>query len=654
MLNPTLRLALICSTALCGSGAALAQDCLSSGEDLTCINTGSLPDGLLVGGILDLTNSGSIGPAAVAVQTNSGGRIDNSGSIAASVFGVLTSGTLDLTNSGTIHGDAIAVIGLADMTVTNHGALTGIFGIFGTASVTALNFGSIIGSQVEGDSYGILGNVVDIDNRGTISGGFNGIGINISGQIANSGTITGTGIGPDYTSFGIMARGDLALQNSGTIQGEIGVSVNGSLAGTVIENDGWIIGTEGTAIDMTGLSVSGAGPASEANLLILRGQSRIDGGILLGAADTVQIETEGGISRLVTLTPYDGFLINVPVGGVFALGDGVFVQNGNSYATLDTTAFAQPGQGLLGLSQGVTGAIARQVGGQPAGQRGAVLSTRGGPNHAGWAAGFGAVTQRAATDLTRASDDRLGGLVGGMDLAGDGALSFGLLAGAAQGTTRVELSQEVDTAYRFAGLYAEAGGAAGWLTASVIGGATDSDSRRTVADNTAEGGLATGSAGFDGSFAALHLATGRDIATAQGVIWTPNLQLDAATGHFDSYAETGTDQDLTVAGRDALALSLRLGVERRQSFDLPGGTVDSLLSLALVETRTTGGAVAGTLLGQPFVTDAGLDSTATGLALGTGLTFALSPSATVSLQGEGLWAEDGIAGSGALSLNLTF
>lgn len=644
---PVLRGILLCSTALSTISVANAQDCLDYGVNQTCINRGDLPGGIIDDGSIDLTNtkSGTIEGGFAAVQTFVDGNVLNRGSINGDAFGVLgLTGTMNVTNSGSIHGGAIAVIGVNDVTVTNTGDLTGIFGIFSYQDVTAVNYGSIVGSQQSGDSYGILGNTVHVENHGLISGGFNGIGFNTSGRIVNSGTIVGTGDGSDYFSFGIMARGDLDLTNSGTIRGEYGVSVNNSTGGTVIDNDGWIIGTEGVAIDMTGLSISAATTASSGNSLILRGKSKIDGAILLGDGDTVQIETEGGISRLVTFTGWEGEPADVS-----QLGTGVFVQDGDTYATLDTTGFAQQGQGILALSQGIAAASPKHGAQIPSG---ADLSTKGSDGPSGWAGAFGASSHYDETDQTLASTERMGGIVGGMTIGTQGGLSFGLFAGLGNGTQTVEGSSRTETDYRFAGLSVQAGDAT-WFDASLIAGTTDSDNSRTVADNTVDGGLATGTASFAGDFAALHLGAGRDMPAGK-VVWTPSLSLDAATGSFGGYAETGTAQNLTVDGRDATALSLRLGIERSESFELANGTLGTAVSLALVHTDLSNDDVGGTLLGQSFVTGTGLGASYSGIAVGTGLTFAMSPSASLSLRGTGVFTSDGFGGTGALALNIAF
>lgn len=644
---PLLRGLLLCSTALATVTAAQAQDCVDFAIDQTCVNSGDLPLGIIDDGSIDLTNraTGTIEGGFAAVQNWFDGTVDNRGSINADTFGVLGfTGTIGVKNSGSIHGGAIAVYGIEGANVTNSGDLSGIFGIYSTGNVTALNSGSIIGSQASGDSFGIVGNNVDIENTGLISGGFNGIGFNTSGRIVNAGTIVGTADGPDYFSFGIMARGDLQLTNSGTIQGEYGVSVNNSTGGTVIDNNGWIIGTDSVAIDMTGLSVSAPTTASSGNSLILRGLSKIDGTILLGDGDTVQIETEGGLARLVTFDGWEGEAVDVT-----GLGAGVLVQNGDTFATLDTTGFAQQGQGLLALSQGIAAAAPKRGAQTPAS---GTLSTKGSGGPSGWAGVFGASLQNDATGQTLASTDRSGGIVGGMTIGTQSGLSFGLFAGLGNGVSTVEGSSRTETDYRFAGISMHGGGAT-WINARLIGGTTDSDSGRTVADNTVAGGLATGTANYGGDFVALHLGAGRDFL-AGNVVWTPILSLDAAAGSFDGYTETGTAQDLTVDGRDTTALSLRVGIERSESFDLAGGTLATEMSLALVNTNLSNGDIGGSLIGQSFVTGTGLGASYTGVAIGSGLSFAMSPSASISIRGEGVFADDGFGASGALALNIAF
>lgn len=644
--SPLLRGILFCSTALATITAAQAQDCLGTASDQTCVNSGPLPDGIYDGRAINLTNtaSGTIN-GTVAVQTLLGGNVVNRGSIDADVFGVLgNTETLNVKNSGTIHGGAIAIFGVEGANVTNTGELSGIFGIYSQGDVTAVNYGSIVGSNAGGDSFGILGENVDIENNGLISGGFNGIGIDISGRIVNRGSIVGTGDGADYLSFGIMARGNLDLANAGTIRGEVGVSVNNSAGGTVIDNDGWIIGTEGVAIDMTGLSVSGATTASSGNSLILRGKSKIDGAILLGDGDKVEIETEGGLSRRVTFTGWEGDDADVT-----QLGSGVFVRDGDTYSTLDTTSFAQQGQGLLGLSQGILAAA--PVHGVQA-PSAAVLSTKGSDGPLGWAGVFGASSHEDETGQTLASSNHGGGIVGGMTFDIQGGASLGLFAGKGRDAAQVEGSSGTDTDYRFAGVSVHAGDST-WFDASLIGGMTDSDMHRSVADNSVVGGLSTGTASYAGDFAVLHLGAGRDFG-AGNVVWTPSVVLDAAKGKFDGFTETGTDQDLIVNDRDTTAMSIHIGIERRESIEWAGGTLQTEMSLAVVNTNLSAGDVSGSLMGQSFATDSGLVATHNGIAIGSGLSFQMSPSASLSLRGTGLMTENGFGASGALALNVRF
>lgn len=645
--SPILRGLLFCLTAMATVTAAHAQDCLDYEIDQTCVNSGNLPVGIVDDGAINLTNTttGTILGSFAAVQTWLDGEVANHGSINSDTFGVLGfTGTLGVTNTGSIHGAAIAVIGLEAARVTNWGDLSGEFGIFSPGAVTALNYGTIAGSKASGDSYGILGDTVDIENHGLISGGFNGIGVGTSGRIVNSGTIVGTADGPAYFSFGIMARGDLELANTGTIQGEYGVSVNNSAGGTVIDNDGWIIGTEGVAIDMTGLSVSAATTASSGNSLILRGLSKIDGAILLGDADTVQIDTDSGLSRLVTFTGWEGGPADVT-----QLGTGVFVQDGDTYATLDTTSFALQGRGLLALSQGILAATPKQGARIPANT---FLSTKGTDGPSGWAGGFGTASHYDATEQTLASTGHTGGIVGGMTIGTQSGLAFGLFAGLGNGGSTVDGSSSTQTDYRFAGLSMQ-GGDALRFDASLIAGTADSDSSRTVADNTVAGGLATGSATFGADFVALHLGAQRDFL-AGNVVWTPSVSLDAVRGSFGGYTETGTAQDLTIDSRDMTALSLRLGIERSERFELASGTVETAMSLSLVHTNLSNDNLGGTLMGQSFVTGSGLGASYSGIAVGSGLTFEMSPSASISLRGAGVFTEDGLAGTGALTLNIAF
>jgi outer membrane autotransporter protein len=155
-----LALPLVCSGLLWPISPALAQQCVTSGNDVTCTNTVAQPSGSYVAfagnGNATFTNSGSIDHNSVveafvggngnATFTNSG-SIGNQSIVEAFVGG---NGNATFTNSGSIGSTAqVFVGGTGTANLTNFGTLAGGVTVFtsnGTAILTNYAGSRIIGA----------------------------------------------------------------------------------------------------------------------------------------------------------------------------------------------------------------------------------------------------------------------------------------------------------------------------------------------------------------------------------------------------------------------------------------------------------------------------------------------------------------------------
>ena len=222
-----------------------------------------------------------------------------------------------------------------------------------------------------------------IENSGTISSpGGTAINSNFDARIYNSGTISavagdiGTGIFANGTAFvnntrtGSIAGGQFGMSvffadihNAGTIVGNVGIE---ALRATTIINSGAIIGTGGTAIQLS----------SGADTLTLLQGSRIVGAVNMGGgADVINIVNSVSLasrqSSLTTLLTADTVLQNVVnFGGTVNTSNTIVntsglptVQTATQIATLDPTTLALADRALMDFTGGVSSLVQGRLNG---------------------------------------------------------------------------------------------------------------------------------------------------------------------------------------------------------------------------------------------------------------------------------------------------
>ena len=298
-----------------------------------------------------------------------------------------------------------------------------------------------------------------------------------------------------------------------------------------------------------------------------------------GGPDFVNIVTGRDISWLVTLSNFAG-TINVS-------GGQPFVISGDQIATLDPTLFATFDRALMDFSRGVSSAIpmfegfSNMPGGtaiafaapqSPAARVEDVFASIPGlsayaadpmafkkpevvlaDGAALWARGFGGERiQPSDGILFKATSEYYGGMMGG-DWLVRPELRLGAFIGG--GATRTSLDQNAGWANSdlvFGGGFARYAFGESFLQAVVQGGPSQNSTSRTIASNLAPN-LQTATASYDGWYISPEMTYGlrHALGSYNGVTWTmtPNLRVRYLYGAFDGYTETGSNANLTVAGR---------------------------------------------------------------------------------------------------------
>ncbi len=631
---------------------------------------------------LDLENFGIVHGGAEGIFVSDGADIVNYGEITGGNDGVYSTNFLNATNYELIEGGLHGIFvtdgsgALADIDnygtirgawqgifadnidIDNYGDVLGGFGILadvgdpngGTATVR--NWGNIIGADPATDSYGLLADEVYLTNAGLVSGGFLGVGANVSATIVNSGQIVSTGVGAGFNDSGIGSRGTLDLTNSGAIIGSTGVTVSAA-EGSSLVNSGLIRGTGGIAIDLTGASISAGTPSTNSDLLFLAG-SRIDGDIMLGDGDEVDFRSGNDIAWLTTVTP----------GGAFSITGGgaapyVIDETTGQFVTLDATAYAMTDRALLALTNGIGSVVDDRLAGE-----GELLSNGGADSSDSdlgfgfWASGFGGLLSQEGEGPNLDADFSFGGGLVGFESRFGGGSKFGLFAGGGYAALDVgRNSQSIDSDFFTGGTYGRLQAGNAFLGLSLSGGFGGNDSDRLVANNQVDGMFEAAEGSYDSYFVSPAVQLGYDIATAAGTVWTPSASLRFLYADLDGYDESGSAQNLSIGDRTVQDLEGRLEIARRQGFAAPsGGVIDTELRAGLISlTRLGDTDVDGALLGQDIAFDVTGDDSAFGGFLGAGLAFDLTAWATLSFDVEAsLMTESILLADGQVTLEIAF
>lgn len=560
-----------------------------------------------------ITTAGGI----TAINSNSAnGVVLNSGSIStsgASASGITSTGAnFSMENSGSISTTGNGSNGIqsagAGATIFNSGSISiagqaqGI--LSGGDDAAIVNSGTITTAADSASAIVTAGDRVTIVNEGSLSGqGLNAFGIFASGddaQIVNAGSIT---VGGD-TSIGIFSTGaNTTITNCGSIAatGPNSVGILSSGANSTITNCGRVSSEQSDAIQFLG---------NEDNVLTLLPGTVIAGGITFGGG-TDTLEVGNGLSIAMTFDKQPE---------IFDANGAPFAVSGNRIAVVDPTMFSTQDEGLADLTGGISSTVlTRLSSARSGGVAGATVSRPprmsykdGGyvdpadSARAAWAQRFGSIREQPGEGLAFDTDQRVSGVVSGVDAAWSARTRAGAFLGGSRGRAEHAFgTQESDVDSFFGGAYVSTLRGRTAFDLVLTGGRSNYEDERDVANNLAPGGIETARADYDGWFVSPEVTMTRPFWPL-GRRVEQIVTLRYAGLFLDGFNETGAsafavgDREVHLGvARAALALPFVRRSEDggRSKLTLTGG----------VEGRSQFGDedIPGVLLGQDIVFEAG-------------------------------------------------
>ena len=457
-----------------------------------------------------------------------------------------------------------------------------------------------------------------------------------------------------------------------------------ALATTVV-NSGTSSGGVTAVVDVKGnATVINSGTASGGvNVVTTNGSatltdffgSRVSGTIGFSGTTGNAVNFLGGGNWIFTFTA------PLPVGTTINTGGAPFVVAGNQVAVLDATTFALADRSLMNFTSGISQTLQDRFAGMTAGAPasgalsfadsssstvadqaqaafssipfvamsyassgahpivGKTLSPSAAPVYdtTVWASGFGGERHQRADGLVLPTTDSAVGGVMGVDRIVNSNLRVGVFVGVGTGREEVELGvQTIDATYVFGGGYGRFDWANQYLDFALYGGGIDNKSTRQVANNLAPNGLEMATASYGGWFISPEITYGYRIPVNAFTV-TPRVRLRYVGGELDGYSESGSAQNLSVAGR---AIN---DIEERGELELSmvNGPMKATWDIGVIGLERLGNPTINTvLLGQnlAFVTPG--QSSAVGGVLGMRLEYRLSANAGLFLAGEGTLMSD--------------
>lgn len=572
----------------------------NSGSTLA-ITTSTVPGSALVGGSATTNNSGSVS-SFVATTADGGGNAttNNSGTIAG-VLNTQTSnggagfgaGTATSINSGAVDFIVTQTFDGGNAVTINSGKVLGFNGIqtitIDGGNATTINAGFVEGgiANLSGAASG-NGNATTL-NLGTVMGDVVSIAQGTgSASLANSGVIQGN-------VLAAASDGNASAYNAGRIFGELdALSIGGGTA--TVTNAGLIDASSSTGV---AIDISQFDPATPTTLNILPG-SRIIGEIILSgdALDPFAVGTRVNIYSghdISSVLTFGGSGCGCTTGGlvdtgttVNVIGGAPYVINGNTVAILDPTSFAMQDRNVMDVTRSISslvtsrltnpapisgngsaalgfapsGNVARDMAndafsGIPAlayaGNDRVLLSNPSFTAADGtsvWAQGFGGQRiQRADAPTLRSVNNFYGGVLG-VDKTVQPGLRLGGFIGAGNIKSTIELNAgDTSSDLVFGGIYGRYALGRAFLDFSLLGGHSNNDVRRTIANNLVPGGYEYAAGKYDGWFVSPEIAYGFSQALSHNLTLTPTARVRYLAAGFGGYQESGSSTNLSVGAR---------------------------------------------------------------------------------------------------------
>lgn len=571
-----------------------------------------------------VTNSGTItSTGGDGIAGEDGNTIVNSGTIDANVDALYLEDNNTITNSGSLISQTEDGIDVVDNNrITNTGTITAFEdGIFAFDNNIIVNSGTIVARDDEGIDAGD-GNT--ITNSGNIVSNDDGINVLNNNTITNSGTITAQDDGLDV-------RNNNTITNSGTIRslGDDGVDIEGT--GVTLTNTGSIFGFE-TAIDsdVSGTTIINSGKLFNSNgptgiaieyggvgvdRLVLLNGSLIVGRIVYddgGGNDTVEFRMGTGRSFDYTFEPLPANLIfDTPTENTIVdrANNRVIFVDPTGFST-NSVLFDSISRSIFDTLDGATGGSGETGGSGGTGstnsyflQTGEAASSVDQPAYRAWISGFASASEQPSQGANSESNNRLTGVLLGLDADISSQVRIGLFGGVVDGRTDAQNSrQSTNTVVRYVGAYSNWSNDDYFGSLAVIGGFSQQDSIREVANNLVENGLETASAEYAGFTLSPALTIGRrllDFDDGRKLLGSVRLRYSGTW--FNGYTETGVVNPVTVNDWETHRLGVRAQLSMPQELPVTdGGSLRLDPRLGVEVGRGAGGDVSATVGGQPL------------------------------------------------------
>ncbi len=232
----------------------------------------------------------------------------------------------------------------------------------------------------------------------------------------------------------------------------------------------------------------------------------------------------------------------------------------------------------------------------------------------------------------------IGGIVG-VDTIVATDLRAGAFVGGAEGESEIVDrgydDQEVDAESVFGGFFLRYGLGATSIDFILSAGQTDFDTRRVVYNNLAANGVEIAEGSFDGTFISPELALTTTLNVG-GVMLKPSVRARYASISLDAYAETGSQQNLTISERDVDVFVGRAQI----AAPITVGTAAFAPRIGVEFVSSDDDEIAGTMLGEAFTFSAGDDDdNATGF-VGSTLDVSLGAGTVLFADGEVHFGEE--------------
>jgi uncharacterized protein with beta-barrel porin domain len=536
-------------------------------------------------------------------STITAGDISTKGDVAFGIGSIVLTGDATIT-AGDISTQGLIAFGIHSTVGTGDATITA-----GDISTTGVRAHGIVAAFVEGGT-----STLSIFNDQTIAvtgEGSRGIQVYAEGN-SNTGSIVNTGKIYSALSYGIETFGSgMTITNSGTIFG----------GGAAV----WFVGTGNRLSLLSGSNVQGILDIAGSGGNTLTIAPRLNTALRFTGGDSVILDTNG--------MPYAAF------GGILAVVDPtVYAAEDDMLGDL-TRSLADVVDGRLGF---VTGHRANNV------RVSTSNAEASGSQWATWATGIGNYRSQTADVIYDGFDTTLGGFA----LGTDGVLSSGTMFGGFVGASRAHLNtnagnEQIDTATAYAGLYAGYSLPNAFVNLGLTGGSAKAYTSRDVLNNMVAGGIEQAKGAPEGTFLTPQATIGTQIKNASGIL-TPSLRIAYTHLAMDSYAETGSTANMTVAARTVSTLDLRGQVAFAiKPIVTSTGQFDATMRLGADATFSNSDDISATVLGQPLTFNTTQDTALRGFA-GLDLAQAMDNGAKLNLS-----VEAGYGSNSALTLQGT-